>query len=218
MRFSYVAEHYLTLGMIGFLYPVIISLNKTFVGKILTYFFIGFIAFQSFDYLSNYKTEKQILETNITKNPNSILPHNILGLLYKNENNYEKAFYHFDRSNQIHPNAASYYNKASLYDKINQLDLAKINYEKAIDLNPFVGNSYNSLAIVCLKLKNPEMALANFEKALQVDPSDVRIYYNIGRVYEDGSNFTLAIEWYTKALTIQPENTLFKEAIKRVSR
>lgn len=218
MRFSYVAEHYLTLGMVGFLFPLIYFLHEKPVGKVVTYIFITALAYQSFNYIPEYESEKKLFEANIVKNPNNILPHNVLGLLYKNENNYEKAMYHYNRSIEIHPNAASYYNRAHLYELTGQLDLAKTNYEKAIELNPYVANSYNNLAVVYTKLKNIEMALNYFNRAIQADPSDVRYYYNIGYTYEENRNYKESLIWYERVLKMQPNNMLFKEAVERVSK
>lgn len=218
MRFSYVAEHYLTLGMVGFLVPAIYFLNDKLIGKAVIYIFIGFLAFQSFSYIPEYESEKKLFEANIKKNPNNILPHNVLGLLYKNENNYEKAMHHYNRSIEIHPHAASFYNKAHLYELTGQLELAKVNYEKAIELNPYVANSYNNLAVVYTKLKNVEMALNYFNKAIQADPADVRYYYNIGYTYEENRNYKESLIWYQRVLKIQPDNMLFKEAVERVSK
>lgn len=218
MRFSYVAEHYLTIGLIGFIVPLVALLNKKKIGKIIVYVFICLLFIQSYSYMSDYESEKKLLEINLAKNPDSILPHNILGLLYKNENDFERAMAHYNKSIEIHPNAASYYNKASLYEKLNQLELARANYEKAIELNPYAGNSYNNLAIVYLKLKNLPVAMEYFSRGLKVDPTDVRIYYNIGYAYEENNNLGLATDWYRKALEIQPSNTLFIEALKRVNK
>ncbi|MEQ1723116.1 MAG: tetratricopeptide repeat protein [Pseudobdellovibrio sp.] len=218
MRFSYVAEHYLTLGLVGFVAPLVTMHGKYRYVKVIAYVFAAALAIQTWSYVADYQDEKILFERNIEKNPNSILPHNILGLLYKNEKNLEMAMHHFDKSIEIHPNAASYYNKASLYEILNQLELARLNYEKAIQLNPYVANSYNNLAIVYLKLKNLPVALDYFLKGIKADPYDVRLYYNMAYAYEEDNQMTQALEWYKKALILQPENPLFKSSVERVLR
>jgi protein O-mannosyl-transferase len=216
-RFSYVSEHYLTLGLIGFVYPLVDALNRLHFGRVILCALVALLSLQSLHYEGDWQSEKILLEANIQKGDHSILPHNILGLFYKNQNNFEKALWHYDRSNEIHPNAASYYNKAFLLAQTNQLEAARENYEKSIELNPYVAGTYTNLAVVQLKLNHFELALSFFNKALSMTPLDPACYYNLGYAYEQNKNFKQAHEWYLKALQLAPQNELFKEAVGRVT-
>jgi tetratricopeptide (TPR) repeat protein len=216
MRFSYVAEHYLTFAMIGFIYPVVKILgNKKYGNWLVIVFTIG-LFLTSADYINFYASEKIVMNHSLSKNPDSFLPHNILGLAYKNENNLDIAIYHFNKSNVINPNAASYYNIASINEKNNDLNNAVINYKKSIDLNPYVANTYNNLAIIYSKLKNKTEAINHFKQALKTDPGDIRFYYNIGFAHEENNELELAIAWYQRALVLQPTNELIQKSLNRI--
>lgn len=216
MRFTYVAEHYLTVGMMGLLIPVVLLLLSNKFSKLILCGYFCFLIFQTVNYLPEFENEEKLFNATAIKNPNNILPHNVLGLLYKNKGEHDKAMFHYDRSIQIHPNAASYFNKAQLYELSNQYELARVNYEKAIELNPYVANSYNSLAVLYSKMKNKTVAIQYFEKAILADPTDARFYYNIGYTYEEISDYPKALEWYNRALTVSPNTDLFKEAKNRI--
>lgn len=215
MRFSYVAEHYLNLAMASLLAPVVIYLSSKKFGKIVIITYAGFCMFQTYRYVPFYENEKKIMEMTLEKNPNSMLPHNILGLLYKNENNTEKAMYHYNKSIENHPNAAAYYNRASLHEKNGDIEKAKINYEQAIKLNPYYGNTYNNLAVIYIKLKEPILAEEYFKKAILADRTDPKFYYNLGYFYETQNRYKEAHQLYLQAFSIQPNNEIFVRAFQR---
>lgn len=217
MRFSYVAEHYLTIALVGFLIPAVLSLADKFWGKALLGIYVLFLSYQTLSYTPEYRSEKSVFETNLQKNPQDLLSHNLLGLIYKNENNYPLALQHYNKAIEIHPVAAAYYNKAVVLEKLNQLDAARESYEKSIELNPYISNSYMNLGVIYLKLKNLKAALDYFNQALERSPNDPRIYYNVGYAYEVNNDKNRARDWYKKALALAPNEKLFQEAVQNVS-
>lgn len=217
MRFSYVAEHYLTVALVGFIAPVILFLSSKRFGYVIIGVYVLFLGFQTYQYIPDYQNEKTVFERNLLKNPKDLLSHTVLGLHYKSEKDYTKALNHYNASIESHPTAAAYYNRAVIYELQDQLIAARNSYEKAIELNPYISDLYLNLGVIYLKLKNLKIALEYLNQALQRSPNDPSISYTFGYAYEINNNLLIAKEWYQKALLLSPSNELFKKALAEVS-
>jgi tetratricopeptide (TPR) repeat protein len=114
MRFSFTAEHWLSIGMIGFLVGIIEFYYSNKLFKFLLTLFIISLSYITFNYIQEYSSQKTIMKFSLNKNENNFLSHNILGLIYKHENNPNEAIEHFQKSIKIHPNAQAYFNMASV--------------------------------------------------------------------------------------------------------
>lgn len=217
MRFSFVAEHWLTIGLIGFVAGICELLYSNKFLQYLLWLAVPCFGIMTFKYTQDYSSEKKLLEASLEKNPISILPHNILGLIFKNENNLDQAIQHFQKSIEIQPNAQSYFNLASIFEAADKVELAKFNYLKALELNPYIPKTYINLGVLHAKMNDGVTAIKYFKKALEIDPGDANTYYNIGYVYEYSSRKAEALAWFQKALRLQPDNGIFLNAIKRVT-
>ncbi len=215
MRFSSVAEHYLSIAMIGFLFAVL-SLIKNKKFHYACFVFPVVLSYQTFRYLPEYSDEETVMLKTIDKNSDSILAHNLLGSLYKNKGDFKKAIDHYQKSIEIKPTAQPYFNLATVQEKIDLWDQARANYEKSIELNPYYAPTYVNLGGVYLKLNKPLVAINYFKKSLEKNRNYSPAFYNIGYTYE----FILkdakeSYKWYLQALQISPQNSLFKNAVQR---
>ncbi len=79
--------------------------------------------------------------------------------------------------------------------------------EKAIDLDPELGNPYNDIAVYLIELNRLDEALPYLEKALAAPRYDCRHYppYHRGRILERKGRFMEARDAYRASLDIEPE-------------
>ena len=217
MRFSFTAEHWLSIGMIGFLVGIVEFYYSNKLFKFLLTLFIISLSYITFNYVQEYSSQKTIMKFSLNKNENNFLSHNILGLIYKHENNPNEAIEHFQKSIKIHPNAQAYFNMASIQESLNQVDFAEYNYLKAIELNPYMPISYFNIGSLYARLNNNKLAMDYFQKALNRNPYDSDIYYNIGFMHELANQKKEALIWYIKADKLKPNNELYLKAIQRQS-
>ena len=83
---------------------------------------------------------------------------------------------------------------------------ARLNYEKALELNPKFNKARINLAMLYAETADPDTALILLEEAVRVDPNDPKAYNNIGMIYYSKGNNDRAVKAYTRALEIDPVN------------
>ena len=222
MRYSFVAEHWLTVAMFGFLAPAAeylsrIKLNDKIINLL---FVVAAITFSSisFSHLQNFSSEKKLLQQNIIKNPESILAYNRLALVLKAEGNLEAAKINLEKALMIKPTAQSYYNLAMIDMKQTNMVNAKMNFEKSIQLNPYFSDSYNSLATVYIGMQQYQPAITQLEQALKLEPRNALALYNLGYSYEKMNRRTEALNYYKMALSLQPSNFTIQQAVQELQK
>jgi tetratricopeptide (TPR) repeat protein len=83
---------------------------------------------------------------------------------------------------------------------------ARMNYEKALELNPDFNKARINLAMLYAETADPDTALILLEEAVKIDPKDPKAYNNIGMIYYSKGNIDRAVKAYTKAIEIDPDN------------
>ena len=115
-------------------------------------------------------------------------------------------------------NSQTYFDLASVYQKENKLDSAKIFINKAMDAQkPIFAQGYNELAGIAHHQKDLKTALKFYQMAHQEDKSDARIYYNIVTVYDQlGSDLGKKLVYYQNFLKQYPnEHPFYYETVKK---
>ncbi len=217
MRYSFVAEHWLTLGLLGFLVPGLEFLkthrvNFRFFAVIPGIFAVA-LATKSYFHMQNFSSEKKLLQQNILENPQGIMAYNTLALILKNEDDYSQALVLLEKALAIKPTAQSFYSLGMIQQKQNRMIEAKSSLEKSIELNPYFSDSYNTLGIILINMQQYEEAIPHFNQALSLDPLNAIAMYNLGYSYEKLNQKTTALDYYQKALRIQPSNFIIQQAV-----
>jgi tetratricopeptide (TPR) repeat protein len=103
-------------------------------------------------------------------------------------------------------NSAVLANKIGIaFHQLQQLDLAKKNYERAIKLNPKYPDAINNLGTIYYAGKSYRRAIGYYKKAIHNSPPSASIDANLGSAYFARRDYKRASEWYGKALAIDPE-------------
>ncbi len=118
-------------------------------------------------YLQKSAQAEPLLETAAAEDPKD--PHTwyALGLLYRNENQPDKALQAFQKAEALKPgDADTHYMVASVYFEMNDLSHSKAEYEKALELDPHHASAIFGLARVLRREGDPagaQQALARFQ-------------------------------------------------------
>ena len=105
--------------------------------------------------------------------------------------------------------ALAYVNRGVAYYKDQaKYNLAKADFNKAIDIDPDFTRAYINRGAVHSKQKEYRLALGDYNKALQLlsddDSSKAKVYRNRGLTYSKQKKYNLAMYDYNKALSINP--------------
>ncbi len=101
------------------------------------------------------------------------------------------------RQKRIYP--LSYFKKAVFFDMMGNAELARRQYERAVEVNPYIGELYNNIGATYQAEGKLEEALDYYEKALLVNPRLPSAHANLGFIYEKLGRKEEAIVEYKKA-------------------
>lgn len=102
--------------------------------------------------------------------------------------------------------SAVVWNKLGIaYQHMYALDMAKLQYEKSLELNPKYAAAINNLGTVYYGEHNYRKAEAYYRKALRLEPNCASFYSNLGTAFFADRNYKHGIQAYRKAFSIDPE-------------
>ncbi len=112
-----------------------------------------------------------------------------------------------DRSQANKPLLAKDYNEQGVtYSKQGQYDLAILEFNKALEIDPTSTDAYNNRGITYSKKGQYNSAISDFSKALEIEPKDTKILYNRGITHAIEGQFDLALSDLSKCLELSPSN------------
>jgi len=114
----------------------------------------------------------------LTINPNSAEAHNAIGLLYKEENENEKAYKHFQQSALIKSDAKSYIALAQMELLLDKPIQAREHFEKSLYEDQNNTATLTQLGLLYWKEHAYAKAAKTFEKAYLVDPANASHFLN----------------------------------------
>jgi len=98
-----------------------------------------------------------------------------------------------------------YHNLANDYYKIGEFEKSVEHYDKALELNPDLLETYFNRGLAYTRLQKYDKALEDLTKVIELNPHLAEAYYTRGLVYEYKQNYDKAIEDYDKALEVDPD-------------
>jgi tetratricopeptide (TPR) repeat protein len=94
--------------------------------------------------------------------------------------------------------AAVHFQLGYAYTAMQKLDDAKLQYQKAIELNPKMSEAYLNLGLALLD-SDPKAAIAPLQQAAELLPTQPRAKFALGVAYERSGNAAQAVEQYRAA-------------------
>jgi len=143
--------------------------------------------------------------------------------------NYEKAFTisldnTFPRSNagstrgsketlsDAMLSAKTYHDLGVKYLEGKEYDLAILEFNKALEIDPVSVETYNSRGITYAKKGRYDLAISDFTRALNIELNGAQPYYNRGITYAIKGQFDLALLDLNKCLNLDPINAAAYDA------
>lgn len=131
------------------------------------------------------------------------MPPEKLGDLMMIHRRYLAAVEAYQRAPQ---DSAVVWNKLGMaYQHMYALDIAKLQYEKALQLNPKYAEALNNLATVYYGQQNYHKAEKYYHKAIHLKPNAATFYSNLGTAYFADHDYKRGIKAYRKAFSLDPE-------------
>ncbi|AAZ58279.1 TPR repeat [Prochlorococcus marinus str. NATL2A] len=125
----------------------------------------------------------------------------------KGEN--EKAIRLYEQCAKSFPNHIySKLNLSFLYYKLNQLEIAEIIIEEAIQLKPSLPNGHCIRGLILKGLDKYHESRLSLEKAIELDKNYFDAYINLGLLNKDSNKYNEAEEYYLKALEINNKSAI----------
>lgn len=140
--------------------------------------------------------------------PEYVLAHANLIILYGKANRPEKAEEHFRAAVRLNPNSAdSYYNYGVLLSKERKYVEAEGMFQKAVEINPFHSQAFHNLGVMREQQGRLEEALQFYLKAVERQPEFPRAHFNIGRILANQKKYDEAISHFLMTLSPEDEST-----------
>jgi tetratricopeptide (TPR) repeat protein len=112
----------------------------------------------------------------------------------------------YRESLMLYPTAEAHTFLGWTYSLLGLYDEAIRECQRAIEVDPTLGNPYNDIGAYLIELGRYDEAIPWLEQAIRASRYDARCYpyYNLGRIYEHKGNWPLAILYYKRALAEDP--------------
>ena len=194
-------EHRLYLPSIGF-FIASVSVMEYFIRQKKVKIFaiiivVTALSVAAFNRNLIWNDPQALWENVLVKFPNNVRAYNGLGVIFKEQEEYDKALIQFERVLEINSNYfPAYYNMGDVQYKLGDYKAAVTYFIKVLKLNPsyhFHLDTLNSLAITYSEMGDAENAVNAFKEAIKLFPSSVMLYNNLGRQYIKMSDFDSAI-------------------------
>lgn len=157
--------------------------------------------------LKDYASAQQYAKDVIRKAPHASSPHILLGTIYGNQGNYQKAIASFLKARELRPrNIESLNNLGVMYRFAGELDKAEEALKEAAKVAKRRPDIYYNLGNVYKQRGDFPEALAAYEQALELDPDFVLAYNNMGTLYEQRGDFESALGVYERGLSADPNH------------
>ena len=92
------------------------------------------------------------------------------------------------------------------HEQLNELELAKLHYQKSLELAPLLADAWLGMGIVEDLKGNTKEAIALITKASELDPDNGGIYHVLAGAYEKIENLEMAKEYYELSLSLDPSD------------
>lgn len=106
--------------------------------------------------------------------------HNRLATFFNTQQNFAQAILHYRKAVSINPSFASAFNSMGYAHRSNDdLDSAKVAFERYVELRPDEANPYDSYAELLMEMGQYDESIANYRKSLAIDRNFASSYAGI---------------------------------------
>jgi tetratricopeptide (TPR) repeat protein len=174
--------------------------------------------------IPNYRTARDLWNTALKTNPNSVLACNQLGLIELDERRYSAAMEHFRKALQRDPgDVTTHLNIARAALAAGETDKARMRFQEALTLAPDNPDVHFGLAGVLANLHDTDGAIREYNRVLQSRPDHFQAMSNLGLLYAERGDDDKAMAQYEAAIRVNPNfsvayinmaNLLFERGVR----
>ncbi|MEW6109105.1 MAG: tetratricopeptide repeat protein [Nitrospirota bacterium] len=210
-------EHRLYLPSAGFFMASVSLIDYSLCQKrikiIIIIVFIVLLSAGTYSRNILWKDPQALWEDVLTKFPQNVRANNSLGVIYKEQGDFEKAAEKFKKILDINSiYVPAYYNLGDIQYRLGNHRDAIAFFKKALELGPsyhFRLDTLTSLAVTYSEMGDDDNALETFKKAASLFPEVVTTHNNLGRQYIKMGQLDNAIEVLEKALSLREAPQVF---------
>ena len=137
-------------------------------------------------------------------NPDDYLVQYFLAVVYREENDFDKALEAVNRSIEINSEySKSQLVKGKIYLKLKNYEEAQAAFEKAIQLDETYIDAWNNLGNLFYSIKKYDEAIPAFKKVIDLKPDYGAAYANLGAIEIELKNYADAIKYLKKAVEMK---------------
>jgi Flp pilus assembly protein TadD len=218
MRFSWVADHFVYLPLVGLVALAAAGLARLaahvaagpqrIVRSAIAALGCAFVG-GAFAYSRVFHDEIALWSYTIAHNPANWQAEDNLGLALTRAGRNEAAIAHFERALQLNPDCDdAHYNLANVLIALGRRDEAATHYEATLRLKPASMDAHVNLGNILLESGRAEEAIRHFQLAVQLQPNSAQAHGNLGNAFARLGRLSDAIAEHEKAVQFQPENGL----------
>ncbi|MCY7323735.1 MAG: tetratricopeptide repeat protein, partial [Phormidesmis sp. CAN_BIN36] len=172
-------------------------------------------AFQAED----WEAAEQICLQIIQQDPHQIETLEMLGIVYCQTGQFERAIAHYQTFLNLLPDHASaHYNLGTAFSKVEQIEAAIEHYQAAIVLDPNFYQSHYNLGNAYLAQSRHEAAIAAYRQVLKLKPDHRQSLHNLGACLQNLEQFEAAADAYQQGLALKPDHAIAHNSLGEVLR
>jgi protein O-mannosyl-transferase len=212
-RYTFVADHYQYLASIGPIALVSAGL-VTFSRSIKRLHWLEIAAgaailiclsLLTWRQTAAYRDLETLWRTVITKDPNSWMAYNNLGIVQLEKGDLDDAIEKYEQSLRLNPDyPEAHYNLGSALLQKGQIEEAIAHSQKALQLQPNDPDAHVVLGNAFMAKRDVDGAIGQYTQALALRPEDSNAHYNLATVLREKGEFEQAAREYEKAREFEP--------------
>jgi len=130
----------------------------------------------------------------------------LLGVIYHQRGDHERAVRHIDAALQINPRLASAHNnRGNALSELQRNVEALASYDNAVAVEPAYVEAWVNRGITLAQLGRFDEALASYDKAAILRGGDAAIWYNRGNALKELRRFAEAVASYDRAIALKTD-------------
>jgi len=214
--FSYVADHFQYLAMVGLVATLAggaanclarCSARVRACGWLLVAVLLTALAYKSNRQSHFYRDSQSLYRETLERNPGSWMAHDNLGQLLMGEDHVDAAIEHYRRALEINPAFPGIHDNLGVaLMKKGRVDEAIAQFQTAADLDPYDAMVRDNLGVAFRRKGMIDESFAQFRLALNINPDDVSARFNFGQALLKAGRVDGAIAQYRAILENEPGN------------
>jgi tetratricopeptide (TPR) repeat protein len=203
---AFLADRYTYIPSIGLFFIVVYLLSRIkdstkqvlITGAIIV-FFLGSTLIN----IGNWKNSQTLFTQVLNVNPKSSLAYLNLGRYYRENGKANEAIRIYSRGINLAKSSDLYSNRGKIYFDQNNIDLAIIDFNKSLKIDPNNTEALANRGAVYGMKQDWTKSFADLNRALEIDPNNLNAISNLGMANYSQQNFDKAITHYKKYLSIE---------------